>query len=282
MNAAIRFCIYAAIGYGLLTLLVFFLQRRMIYFPDPDRPAPEIVQAVGLQYWPAEGKRYKGFVDRAHPQTARGTLIVFHGNAGAAWHREYYVRALKPLGYRVVLAEYPGYAGRPGTLSEASLVKDAVDTIKEVRKAFEGPIYLLGESMGCGVAAAAAVWEDISTAGLILITPWDSLPDLAQSLYWYLPARFLTRDRFDSVTNLRAYSGPVAVAVAGRDEVIPKRHSMRLYGSLKAPKRLWIFEGAGHNSWPTDPGAAWWGEVMAFVAGDASPSAGQESTALGR
>lgn len=54
-------------------------------------------------------------------------MIVFHGNAGAAIDRSYYVDALTPLGYRVVLAEYPGYGGRSGQPREKVFVADAID-----------------------------------------------------------------------------------------------------------------------------------------------------------
>jgi pimeloyl-ACP methyl ester carboxylesterase len=50
------------------------------------------------------------------------------------------------------------------------------------------------------------------------------------------------------------------------DEIIPNAHTRRLYESLPEPKRLWEFEGAGHNSWPSDPSEAWWSEVMSFLA----------------
>jgi hypothetical protein len=208
---------------------------------------------------------YRGFVSARPLQAARATVIAFHGNAGSAWHRDYFIQALEPLGYRVVLAEFPGYGGRPGEVTESSLVDDAIATIHMAQASFGDPVFLLGESMGCGVAAAAAASAEIASAGLILITPWDSLPDLAQSLYWYLPARRLTRDRYDNLGNLQAYDKPVAVAIARQDEVVPNKHSMRLYSALKAPKRLWTFENAGHNSWPTHPEAPWWQEVMAFV-----------------
>jgi alpha-beta hydrolase superfamily lysophospholipase len=221
---------------------------------------------MGLRFWPDDPNAYRGFVGAQPPQKIRATLIAFHGNAGSAWHRDYFIHALEPLGFRVVLAEYPGYGGRQGEINEAAFVRDAGVTIELARAEFGDPVFLLGESMGCGVAAAAAASPDMAIAGLILVTPWDSLPDLAQSLYWYLPARLLTRDRYDSVHNLRAFDKPVAMAIAKADEVIPNKHSLRLYESLQTAKRLWQFDGAGHNSWPTRPEASWWREVMDFVA----------------
>jgi pimeloyl-ACP methyl ester carboxylesterase len=175
------------------------------------------------------------------------------------------VHAIEPLGFRVVLAEYPGYGGRSGETKESSFVADAMTIVQQVFDQSEGPVYLLGESMGCGVVAAVAANSPVPIAGLVLITPWDSLPDLAQSLYWYLPARHLTRDRYDSVSNLITFDKPVAVAIAEADEVVPSRHSMRLYDALSAPKRLWRFKGAGHNSWPANPGDKWWEEAMLFL-----------------
>jgi uncharacterized protein len=267
MNSIIKFCLYAAFGYGLLVLLVFFMQRRMIYAPESSQPANDAVRAMGLRYWPADTGDFRGFIDTDLPVQNRGTIIAFHGNAGSAWERDYFIQALQPLGYRVVLAEYPGYGGRAGAINETAFVSDAITTIKEAQAAFGAPIYLLGESMGCGVAAAAAASSEIAPAGLILITPWDSLPDLAQTLYWYLPARMLTLDRFDSVNNLRSYDHPVAMVIAEKDTVVPNKHSLRLFQSLTAPKRLWRFPGADHNSWPTHPDAPWWREAMDFVTG---------------
>ena len=267
MNLVLKFLIYFAIGYGILVIVVYLAQRRMIYFPDRAEPTSDALHRAGLQFWPHEGEGYKGYTGVAAPKQNRGTVIVFHGNAGSAWHRYYYVHALVPLGYHVILAEYPGYGGRPGETSEPSFVRDARTIVLQAHSDKGGPVYLMGESMGCGVVAAVAADPPVPVAGLILITPWDSLPDLAQSLYWYLPARRLTRDRFDNVQHLRGYNRPVAVAIAGRDRIVPNKHSLRLFTSLTAPKQLWRFENAGHNNWPNHPEAPWWREAMTFVSG---------------
>jgi hypothetical protein len=268
-NVAVRYALYFAIGYALLVLVVFLLQRNLIYFPDRERPPADRLRSMGLQFWP-DGSDFKGLISTAEALPAKGTVIVFHGNAGSAWHRDYYVHALEPLGYRVVLAEYPGYGGRRGKMNEKNAVIDAREIIGKARSRFGDPLFLLGESMGSGVAAAAASDAGQPISGLVMVTPWDSLPSLAQSHYWYLPARWLVKDRFDSIANLQSFDRPVAVAMALNDEVIPNKHTMALFNAVKAPKRLWQFKNAGHNSWPTQPSAPWWKEVMAFVSAGSS------------
>lgn len=261
----LRLLLYAAIGCGVLLVAAYLWQRGMLYFPDRARPSQDQCRAAGVRFWPDTGDAYRGFTGAATPAGAKGLAVVFHGNAGAAWNRDYYVHALTPLGYRVVVAEYPGYGGRAGRWGERRFVRDAKETVRLAHEAFGGPVFLWGESLGCGVATAVAADPPVPVEGVVMITPWDSLPNLAQTLYRYFPVRWFMRDRYDNVRNLKSYHKPVAVVVAERDEIIPKKHSMRLYDTLTTPKRLWVFKGVGHNTWPTGVNEAWWREVMEFV-----------------
>ncbi|MBV7330814.1 lysophospholipase [Chloroflexi bacterium TSY] len=260
-----KIVLYALLVYVLLTAVIFFMQRRLLYLPDTTRPSDMSVQAAGLAFWPASDSDYRGLISAGHQNDPKGTVIVFHGNAGRAVDRSYYVQALTPLGYRVLLAEYPGYGGRNGWPSEASLIADAKEIVELAHQEFGYPIYLWGESLGCGVVTAIAADTQRPVAAVILVTPWDSLPNLAQTIYWFLPARWLVMDKFDNVKNLHAYPGRVAVVLAGQDEVIPTRHSQRLYEAITSSKKLWVFDQAGHNSLPMQPGESWWKEVMTYV-----------------
>lgn len=86
------------------------MQDRLIYFPE-KAAIGDIVSSV-LRAWPSP-EDFRGLV--AEPaEPARGTAIVFHGNAGHAGHRAYYATALTRMGLRVILAEYPGYGPRGG------------------------------------------------------------------------------------------------------------------------------------------------------------------------
>src|SRR5690349_4017307 len=175
---------------------VAMLQDRLLYFPEQAAVAD--VVSDGLRAWPAP-ETFRGLVAEP-PGAARGTAVVFHGNAGHAGHRSFYAAALTRLGLRVILAEYPGYGPRDGTLGEESLVADARQTIALAHRLYGAPLLLIGESLGAGVVAAAGSRERDKTAGLLLITPWDRLEHVAAYHYPWLPVKWLLRDRYDSMT----------------------------------------------------------------------------------
>ena len=106
---------------------------------------------------------------------------------------------------------------------------------------------------------------EIPIKGVVLFLPWDTLPDLAQTHYWYFPTRWLVLDKFNSVENLQGYKGRIAVLLAGNDEVVPVKHGKNLYRSLTAEKKRWIFENSRHNEVPVAPQLKWWQEVIDFI-----------------
>jgi pimeloyl-ACP methyl ester carboxylesterase len=265
MSFPVRIILYAVAGVVVLCAILFLMQRRLLYHPDTTTPSGPFLDQAGLTAWPGPGLEFRGYLVRAAVKPAEGFVMVFHGNAGAAADRGYYGRMLGELGYRVVLAEYPGYGGRSGDPSERLLVEDARAVIHAAYRVYGRPVILVGESLGCGVAAAAAADPAVPVDGIVLITPWDSLPGLAQSVYPLMPVRWLALDRYDSVRNLADFNGRIAVAVSEWDEVIPMKHGIRLFSSLKSEKRLWIWREAGHNSWPDSIGVDWWREAMDFI-----------------
>jgi fermentation-respiration switch protein FrsA (DUF1100 family) len=256
--------LYALIGYLTLCSAVFILQRKLLYLPSNFRLSEQGASDLGLRYWPSFDN-FQGFIGQAEPVDSNGTVIVFHGNAGAAYHRNYYNEALSNQNLRVVLVEYPGYGGRSGTPSEDILVQDALETIELTYQTYGEPLYLWGESLGGGVVAGAVGKTDIPIKGLVMFTPWDTLPNLAQTHYWYLPARWLVLDKYNNIENLQGFEGKIAVILAGNDEVVPMQHGKKLYTSIMANKKLWLFEDTKHNEIPIDPELDWWKEVIEFI-----------------
>jgi pimeloyl-ACP methyl ester carboxylesterase len=237
------------------------IQDRLLYFPSAAT-VPEITQP-GLAAWPGNSD-FRGLVaEPAGP--VRATVVVFHGNAGHAGHRAYYAGALVSSGLRVILAEYPGYGPREGKTSEESFVADARESIDRAHRLYGAPLVVLGESLGAGVGAAAAAAERDKVDALMLVTPWDTLANVAAHHYPWLPVRLLLRDRYDSRQNLQRFGKPVLVAIAERDSIIPRRFGDALYESLPPPKKKLVIAGAEHNDWIDHIDAGWWQEALGFL-----------------
>jgi uncharacterized protein len=243
----------------LATIALF--QNRLLYFPAKAGVAGLVSDR--LVAWPT-AQDFRGLV--AEPTgSARGTAIVFHGNAGHAGHRAFYAQALTGLGLRVILAEYPGYGPRDGAVGERSLVDDAEQTVLLAHRQHGAPLLVIGESLGAGVAAAAAARQRDKVAGLMLITPWDRLAHVAAYHYPWLPVKWLLRDRYDSAAHLASFDRPVLVAVAERDDIVPARFGTALYEALHDRKRLEVIQAAGHNDWVLHVDGAWWRNATAFL-----------------
>ena len=239
-------------------------QDRLLYHPTRAANAADMA-APGLAPWPAEGE-FRGLVAEP-PGPARGTALVFHGNAGHAGHRAYYAAALTRLGLRVILAEYPAYGPRDGALGERSLVEDAQQSIALAHRLYGQPLLLIGESLGAGVASAAGAGQREHVAALMLITPWDTLEHVAAHHYPWLPVSWLLRDRYDSAAHLASIGRPVLVAVAERDRIVPARFGTALYEGLASPKRLEVVRAADHNDWLRYVDEAWWRSALDFLLG---------------
>jgi pimeloyl-ACP methyl ester carboxylesterase len=262
-----------SVAYLLAALLLYLGQHRFLYHPEcySLEVATSRARRLGLQAWPMRTPLACAFTPLSVPDPVRGTFLVFHGNAGSALDRVAYVQDLQPLGFRVVLAEYPGYGACAGPLGEPSLVAHGQELLRVLRATYTEPVYLLGESLGAGVACAVAAKAEGGVDGLLLITPWDRLPDLAQDLYPMFPTRHLVRDQYDSIANLADVNAPVAVVMASGDGIIPGRRTQNLVNALGRRARLWTLHGVGHNDWPNAVDPVWWRDVTHYVTEGGEP-----------
>ena len=146
-------------------------------------------------------------------------------------------------------------------------MSDGIQTAKQALNDFGGPIFLWGESLGGGVVGGIVQSGQVPVKGIVLVTPFTSMADVAQHHYWFFLAKWLIRDKFDNIKNLQNYSGNTAILLAEKDEIIPNKYSLKLFESLHHRKKLWTFKDAGHNTLPLAQELSWWQEVMQFVSG---------------
>jgi pimeloyl-ACP methyl ester carboxylesterase len=259
---------------GLLVVLggIFMLaalQRQLIYYPElaPENALLESAARAGMTDWRSDAGEIIGWHTRTPDGNAR-RLVVFHGNAGHALYRQYFAAGFLSLrmDWQVYLFEYPGYGARPGSPSEEAIKAAATDAVQGLLAEDARPVYLLGESLGSGVATYLASALSSQVAGVLLVTPFTSLTDVASHHYSMLPVRALLNERYDSMNALKHYNGPVAFLVAGNDEIVPAALGRRLYESYSGPKWLREQPGAGHNTLDFSPTASWWHDVVQFWA----------------
>ena len=260
------------LGPLILIMGVFFmltsLQRQLIYFPTQARAEDLAGEAARyrLEAWRDGHGTTIGWRQLGDSDAPR-RMLVFHGNAGYALHRAYFVAGLNNLGARwsVFLFEYPGYGARDGTPSEDLFQRTATQALQSLLAEDSRPVYLLGESLGSGIASYLAAAFPQQVAGLLLVTPFSSLADVAAHHYPILPIRTVLSERYDSEKALSGYQGPVAFLLAGSDEVVPTRFGRQPYDSYAGPKWLRIEPGAGHNTLPYNPDAPWWKDATDFL-----------------
>jgi pimeloyl-ACP methyl ester carboxylesterase len=260
----VRVAIPVAVPYLLLLTGVFFGQRRLLYFPAKVSSGLGLAMAsrCGFEPWYNRSGQVIGWRQLSKATGSHSQILITHGNAGFALDRVDYARSLNQAAdCDVYILEYPGYGARPGSPSQESFFHAADEAFGLLDK--DGPVFLIGESLGTGVAAYLAGIHPQSVAGLLLIAPYHNLGDVAQDHMSVLPARWLLLDKFTSATYLCNYHGALAVVLGGRDTVVPDRFGRRLYQVYSGRKRLWEVPLATHNDLPNQP-AQWWKELVAF------------------
>jgi uncharacterized protein len=145
----------------------------------------------------------------------------------------------------VFILEYPGYEDRPGTPTQEHIFRAADEALLLLSTNL--PVYLVGESLGTGVASYLAGKYPDRVRGVVLLAPFNHISAPAQYQYPWLPVRLLLLDHYPSDEYLTRYHGPVGVLVGTADHVVPERFGRQLYEGYNGPKKLWTFPGADHG-----------------------------------
>jgi uncharacterized protein len=237
--------------YLALLVLLFLMQRRLLFVPDTQRP--DLAEAgLGPKMRPIEIATVDGLRLLAWYQPPAGNpgalLLYLHGNAGNIRNRSDRVRPYLEAGFGVLLVEYRGFGGNPGRPSEAGFYSDAraaLDFLAQQGVAAKR-IVLYGESLGTGVAVQMAIERECGA--LVLEAPYTSVAAVAQSRYWMFPVRSLVLDRFDSLSKIGRVRCPIYVMHGEHDQVIPIRYGRELFLAAPEPKEAkWFAEGNHTN-----------------------------------
>jgi fermentation-respiration switch protein FrsA (DUF1100 family) len=243
------------------------LLNSLLYFPSREiaaTPASAGLAFDDVMLDTDDGERlHAWWVPARSPAIAH--VLHCHGNGGNVGDRVEQMALLAAAGLDVLAFDYRGYgrsSGRPseqGTYRDARVARDALLRRPGVDAA--GVVYL-GESLGGGVALALA--RELPPAGLILQSAFTSVRDMARLHYPLIPPA-LVPDAYPSLRLIAGLEVPLLVLHGDSDEIVPAMHGEALFDAARGPKRLEVFQGAGHNDLIARAGAEWADAIVSWT-----------------
>ncbi len=243
-------------SYILFIAVLYLLQGRMLYLPNmPGRALDMTPIDVGMDYQnvsieTTDGVRLHGwFIEGQSSQV----LLFFHGNAGNISHRLESIRQFRDLGLSVLIIDYRGYGQSGGKTTEEGIYRDADAAwryLTEDRGIAPSDILIFGRSLGASVASWLASQQQ--ALALIVESSFTSVPDVAQELYPWLPARWLSRFSHATRDYIREVHCPLLVIHSRDDEIIPVHHGEAIFAAANEPRTLLKLRGTHNDAFLRD------------------------------
>jgi uncharacterized protein len=250
--------------------------RQMLYPAPPvavPSPPPAPLEEVGLDL--ATGERAAGWTweDPGLPPGAP-LVLFFHGNGEnletLRWSGFY--DELRLLGVPFLALDFPGYGRSTGTPSEEGLMATGDAAVAWARKLHpERPLVSCGWSLGAAVAIGTAARHPEAVRGLIALSPWTTLAEVAVVLFPEIAVKAMLREHYDSRMAANGVRAPALVIHGELDDLIPVAQGEEIASMLPGPARWVPVPRTGHNDLLGRPVV--WQEIGAFLASLASPGA---------
>lgn len=220
--------------YAIACLFLYIMQRSILYFPTPEIMKMN-AEAMWLQT--SQEKLKVWTINKNRP-----AVIYFGGNSEQI---EDNIADFKTMfgQHSIYVVNYRGFGGSSGKPTEQGLFADALEVYDQLSSQHSS-ISVIGRSLGSGVASYLAAHRPVEK--LVLITPYDSISNVAQSHYPIFPVRWLIKDRFDSVSYASSMNSKTLVLYAENDLVVPMKHTTRLLNYLPDAQSHMI-KGTAHN-----------------------------------
>tara|TARA_B110000438_G_scaffold169997_1_gene162486 strand:- start:574 stop:1374 length:801 start_codon:yes stop_codon:yes gene_type:complete len=246
----INYIISAIIIYFFLGFLLFFFQRRIIFNVSgkPNQPIdyglPEI-QVVNI----VTSDKISLISWYSKPKLDKPTLLYLHGNSFDIGERAYRIERYIKNGWGVLLLSWRGFSGNKGNPTEKNLYEDAssaLNWLKNKKNTDFKNIVIYGESLGSAVAVQLSTQNNFKS--VILEAPFTSIYDIALKRYKIYPFKFLILDKFDNYKKINQIKSPILIVSGKNDEVVPHKHSIKLFNAANYPKDFLFIDEAMHNN----------------------------------
>ena len=265
----------SALLYGLLCLGMYVRQDALVFYPQPAAtvppPAPGRLME-SLEVRTQDGVALRGWLmtaevgARTADRAAKTPLMIYFG--GNAEEVSYLVGEPRwPAEWAVLFFNYRGYGSSEGQPSEAALYRDALsiyDMAAARPDVDSGRIALMGRSLGTGVATFVAATRRVSK--VVLVSPYDSLVNVADEHYPWLPVGALLAHRFDSVARAPSIRVPMIALIAPGDRTVSVARTRALLSQWGGPSLIQEIVGARHDSFGRFE--LYWRSIREFLRSD--------------
>ena len=244
------------------------LERRFVFFPTREvaaTPADFGVEFEDVYFPTSDGYRLNGWYIPGRGETV---WLWFHGNGGDLGHRAEEMALFHHMvGASVFIFDYRGYGKSEDQPSEQGTYRDsraALDYLQGRSDASGRRTVYFGRSLGAAVAVELAV--EFPPAGLVLVSPFTSLRDMAKLSHPLLPlATWAAGGRYDSAARIGSIHRPVLIMHGEHDEIVPVQQGEDLFRAANYPKTFRLLPGAGHNDTYHAGGAVYWEQLKEFL-----------------
>ncbi len=252
----------AALGTLAAYWTVLATRQDRIMFNTRRMAAGELPEGYSTYSHVIPGGLVRGYIYHPDGELAVSDMLVYIPGRGEDVRRTAAMAASLPPGLGFAALNYRGVADSHGLPSEASAVADFCQLTRHLRRAFPNArLHLVGRSLGTGVAvqlAAATVFDSLQ-----LVTPYDSLVEVAKKRFPMAPVKWLMKHQFDSVKHARTIASRTQVLLAETDDVVEHVRSQRLIDAWPQPPHVQRIEGVNHHSIMASP--ATWASLSHFA-----------------
>lgn len=246
------FAVIAGVGiYFSAVLAIYGFQDRLVFVPlmgkfsDCENALKYGYEAVDLSQG---GEHLRAYIHKT--RQAKAWVFIFHGNAEPACRSFKFSVPLSDLPIDFALMEYPGYLDDTVSASQAALLKNAV-AASDYFNDQKLPEFMLGWSLGSGVATYLA--SQRPSQGLVLVSPYTSISDVARHQYPLIAFPWMVRNPFPAEEWARKVDAPVLIIHGTDDAVIPISLGKEEATRFSHTPRFVEIQGGGHSGLVHDP-----------------------------
>ena len=230
-------------GYIAIGVLLYSFQEKLLYHPTPNLKTD--YKSMVLHENGAD--IYVHILNSGY----KNAILYFGGNGESMAKSSDYI-SQQFSEFTCYLMDYRGYGGSTGRPSQKAIFSDALTLYDKVKEKHER-ISIGGRSLGTGIAVYVASQREVSR--LALITPYDSIKDVAQGRYPMYPASLLLKDTYNSLSFVPQIKAKTFIVLAENDKVIPHEYSQKLIDAFKKEQlKVTVIKNRGHMDISDDAG----------------------------